>query len=114
MFIKTESGIILNWDAISKIMIESHGTRGPVGIQGPVGTQGTVPPTPPSCKVVAYLAHSNSPVVISYCDIRTAREIMDAIEEALIKSRTHPDLGLIFAKRQLARQLAKQITTDNQ
>ena len=108
MFITTESGIILNWDAISKIVIESHGTRGPVGIQG------QLPPTPlPSSKVVAYLAHSNSPVIISYCDRRTAREIMDTIEEALIKSRTHADLGSIFAKRQLARQIAKEIT-DNQ
>ena len=102
MFIKTESGIILNWDAISKIVIESHGARGPV------------PPTPlppfplPNCKVVAYLAHSNSPVVISYCDVRTARDIMDAIEEALIKSRTHPNLVSIFARRQLARDVAKQ------
>jgi hypothetical protein len=114
MFIKTESGIILNWDVISKITMESHGTRGQVGIQGPVGTRGQVPPTPlPNCKVVAYLAHSNSPVIISYCDRRTAREIMDAIEEALINSRTHPDLGSIFAKRQLARQIAKEIT-DNQ
>ncbi len=103
MFIKTESGIILNWDVISKITMESHGTR------GPVGTRGQVPPTPlPNCKVVAYLAHSNSPVIISYCDIRTAIEIMDAIEEALINSRTHPDLGSIFAKRQLAKQITNE------
>ena len=101
MFITTESGSILNWDAISKVVVESHTSRG------------IVLPTQPSYKVVAYLAHSNSPVVISYCDVRTAREIMDAIEEALINSRTHPDLGSIFAKRQLARQIAKEIT-DNQ
>ena len=113
MFITTESGIILNWDAISKIVIEPHGSRGTVS-PTPHGTRGTVSPFPlPNCKVVAYLAHSNSPVVISYCDVRTAREIMDAIEEALINSRTHPDLGSIFAKRQLARQIAKEIT-DNQ
>ncbi len=99
MFIKTETGIILNWDAISKVVIEQHTTQG-----------SELFPSQRVFKVVAYLAHTNSPVVISSCDRQTAREIMDVIEEALIKSRTHPDLRLIFAKRQLARQRTKQIT----
>ncbi len=97
MFIKTESGIILNWDAISKVVVEPHTSRG-----------NTFFTPPPNCKVVAYLAHSNSPIVISYCHFAMAREIMDAIEEALSESLTHPDLGSIFAKRQLARELAGQ------
>ena len=108
MFIKTETGIILNWDAISKVVIEQHTTHR-------LGKGSESFPSQRVLRVVAYIAHSNSPVVISSCDIQTAREIMDAIEEALIKSRTHPDLGSIFAKRQLARRSEKLITkTDNQ
>ena len=97
MFIKTESGAILNWDAISRIVIEHHSIPG-----------SSLLPTRRECKVVAYLAESNSPVVISSSDATTARQVMDAIEEAFTNSRTHPNLGSIFARRQLARELAQQ------
>ena len=97
MFIKTESGAILNWDAISRIVMEQRTIPGDA-----------ILPAIRQCKVVAYMAQSNSPVLISSCDIKTAREIMDAIEDALTHSRAHPDLASIFAKRHLARELAKQ------
>ena len=104
MFIKTESGAILNWDAISKVVIEPSAV--PVNAIVPATRQ---------CKVVAYMAQSNSPVLISSCDVVTARQIMDVIEEALKSDRTYANLGSIFAKRQLARRIDKQIVnTDNQ